>query len=365
MGEEFATMAAQPFAFIGNFPHRILGPLLAWCLQLGGERYWIFHHAVVVLMLTIMAAGAMMRGCTPLRAALLTLVLASAGAVKAYKTAVGYVDPLTFALLIATSLATSSSARFWALLLAALLSHELTVLFVPWLLLLRHIEGGGLRRLDLLGAATTFGLYASFRLAVSAARPTGTWNTQFFWSQASLSVDTVAMWTLLTVIVVISNGPLLVALFWHAFDRAAGKARIATGVFVLGLYCTAIAALDLWRFAGLAIVPLWFAGTQLVQRARGPWVLLVLGAATMATSDLQFGAFEHLAVSVLSHNQERHIVLAVIIDEWPLFAGYAFLLVALAATGFWLARSVVGHMPEETAASAQQAHCDLGGRRAK
>jgi hypothetical protein len=341
MGEEFAAMAADPFALGGNFPHRMLGPLLGYCLGLGGERYWIFHHAVVVVMLALMAGGALARGASPSRAAWLTVALCGAGGIQAYKAAVGYADPLTFTLLIAAALGAAHAAIFWPLILGALLNHELSSLFVPWLVYVRHTAASGLGQRDFAGAVLVTAAYAGFRAVVAAARPTGTWDTKFFLSQASLSVDTLAMWLLLTVVVVISNGPLLIALCWQLFDRAITSARIAAGVFVVGIYGTAIAALDIWRFAGLPIVPIYFAGLALLQRPRGLAVLLVLGGLTMATSDLQFRVFERLIEQVVAVNArgEQHIVLTVERELWPLFAGYLVGLAAMVFLGHRLART--------------------------
>ena len=51
MGAHYQVMSADPFALRGEHPHRILGPMLAYLLGLGGEDYWRFSHGTLVLML--------------------------------------------------------------------------------------------------------------------------------------------------------------------------------------------------------------------------------------------------------------------------------------------------------------------------
>src|SRR5262245_59956811 len=98
LGLDFAAMARDPFGWHGPSPHRRLWPLLAWAIGLGGDRYWIFSHAIVVVFLALVAALAMQRGASVLGAALLTAVVAVTGAVEVYKETVGYAEPLSFAL---------------------------------------------------------------------------------------------------------------------------------------------------------------------------------------------------------------------------------------------------------------------------
>ncbi len=348
MGEEFAEMAADPFAWRGAFPHRVLGPLIAWCLGVGGERYWIFHHAVVVALLALLFFGAVVRGCTMPRAALLAAALCGIGAIKAYKGAVGYADPLTFLLLVLAALVANRPGRFWVVVLLALCNHELVLLFVPWLLFRRHMAAGGLSRADAAGAALVSAAYFGFRAWVDAVRPEGTWNMGSYLDQVSLfSIDTVAMWALLTVVAVISNGPMLVLLTWRAFDGPERRSRVSLLLFVLGVYATPVAALDVWRFAGLLLVPLFFAGIELVQRRGGPWLLAGLGAATMATSDLQFEVFLRLVQQVVVNDAKRvaHIVPAVIADLWPWFVGYGVGVAALGIAGWFLSTKLTSRVP--------------------
>src|SRR5262245_8418792 len=163
-------MAAQPFAFAGDFPHRILGPLLAQALGLAGDRYWLFAWGCNWLLLAVVFDCARALGARPADAALATLAVALTGAVQAYKLMVGYSDTLSFALLLLAFRLRARFAAVWCLVLASAFAHEMVFFFAPWLFYQRLRAGGRWWR-EAAALGVVAGVYEAWRLSVAAHAP--------------------------------------------------------------------------------------------------------------------------------------------------------------------------------------------------
>src|SRR5688572_18726422 len=133
-GVQWQDMSAAPFELRGQFPHRILAPLLAHCIGMGGEHFLLFVRGLAVLLLGTVFFFCRRRGAAAVDASLITLAIALTAAIQMYKQHwVGYVDPLCYALFFCTWLAAGRPVVFWALFLANLFNHELAAFLLPWL----------------------------------------------------------------------------------------------------------------------------------------------------------------------------------------------------------------------------------------
>ena len=99
-GETFAAMADHPLGVVehgvrtfgGQFPHRVLLPLLAHLLGLTGDRFHLAAHGAAVLLLAAVYWCARRVGALRLDALLVTAAIAFGGATQTYKSHVGYPD---------------------------------------------------------------------------------------------------------------------------------------------------------------------------------------------------------------------------------------------------------------------------------
>ncbi|HEX6812318.1 MAG TPA: hypothetical protein VF384_11890 [Planctomycetota bacterium] len=334
LGNDYAAMSKAPFACLGPFPHRVLGPLLAHVLGLGGDDYWIFHHAVLVLLLASLTGIAVSRGLSWARASLLTLALSLTLGFALFKTFVGYSEPLSFLLMVLALAFVRRSVLFWSLQLLALLNHEHMVFFWPWLLLQRRLAGTSWRA-DAIGAPAVAAAYVLFRLVVDlgATAQLYTLENQLDWATPSLRM--IGMCVLTTIYLLMTYGLMPVLLAWNAASAQRRSAVADIALFLLSLFALCSIALDTFRFVGYALIPTWLAGIRFVQRRHGPLILAALAAATVGAIRLQQRTFAPLVQTIMANQPDpaTEIVRKVIPEQPWLFAGVGVAAAAIVALG--------------------------------
>lgn len=337
-GSEYGLMAAQPFALTNpNFPHRILGPMVAHVLGLAGDRYWIFAHGCTALLIAMVFATAVLHGARLRQALLLTTVIAFTGTIQIYKGHVGYPDPITWLLLLATICAVKRPWLFWALQFANVMNHEQILFFWPWLVWWRHREGNARWRPDLIGGVVVFGLYVAWRAWVGSHANAQKLTIHHYLGLDYFPIGTLGLAALNLVSTYIWFGLLPVVIAWHAFVEGWKKVGAGVVLYLVSLHAMFGVAHDVYRFTCFLFVPLLFAGLRLVRRPRGEAIFAALGVASVAAIVLQRTTFLTLAQAVMSHwpTPVTSIVPEVIPALPWTFAAYGAALVATVLVG-WL-----------------------------
>lgn len=278
-GHEWSRMSMQPFAFLGQFPQRLLSPLLAHLVGLDGDRYHWFSRLLSGLLLATVFQFCRRRGRAVVDATLVTLAIGVSGAVQIYKGLVGFSDNLTVILLLLSVLVARHGALFWLLLLLNLTNHELVVFFVPWLWFVRW-QAGGSWRVDAPSLAAVMALYFGYSRYVGAHAAHQAFNAGFFLENHFLPFGTMWLCVLALVHWVSMFGPLLVVLCWHGAIPRPQHERVHTLLVLLGIAGIFGFAYDVMRHANILCVPLVIASSRLLEdrRARLPYALLVLAA---------------------------------------------------------------------------------------
>lgn len=357
-GLEWQRMSLAPFELVGALPHRLLAPLLAHGLGLGGAPAWIvFTRGLAVLLLATVFFVCRRRGLGLPGSALVAAAVGATASVQAYKQQwIGYSDQLTYTLLLWALLAARRPAWLWTLFLLALLNHELSVFLLPWLWFVRRQEGGG-GRTDAIGAGAALAAYAAFYLAVrSAARPA--YAVDYFlanpllpWGAICVNLFALVQWT-------VAWGPMVAVLAWHQHRREHGRERWHLWLVVGAVGAILCIAFDWIRHTNLVVVPLVLASIRFLQAAgRNTRVyagLLAVTVAAMAlvppwyaatgvqtdlpwpTSDL-WAALLHAGQGAPAATV-RGVLFAWLAAAWPLLAVIYALLAALWLAGAWYAR---------------------------
>lgn len=372
-GTEYGQMASDPFGLIGKFPHRILSPLVANLLGLGGDRYWLFAHGCTVLLIAMWFAAARLLGARWWQALLLTLVLGFTGAVQLFKGHVGYPDPVTFLLLTATIVAVDRPRLFWLLQFCSVMHHEQILFFWPWLLYWRHQtarrtqfprEGAATVRWrdDLIGGAIVAGLYVAWRYYVGLHARDQVLTMQHYSALDYFPVGTVGLVALNLLSTYIWFGllPLLVA--WHGFRDGWRRAGIGILLFIACQHAVFGVAHDVYRFTCFLFVPVLFAGLRLLRQRFGALILLLIGGASGAAIKLQAPVFVEIGTAVLVEQTPNGlavradpvhtIVPEVIPAYWGTFAAYGVCLIATLWLGWFWARRSRQQEPSEGPADA-------------
>lgn len=334
-GEVFAAMAADPFACRGPFPHRILGPLVAWALGFGREHYWLFAHGTVVLFLTAVAATALRRGVAIAGAATLTATVAVTGAVEVYKGHVGYPEPATFTLLLAGVALRRRPGWFWFVMFLGLLNHEGIAFYWPWLLWQAWRENGGMRRTDWIAAPLVVGTYLLVRWLIFAHATEPVLSANIYFAGLP-TLATTGLWAYAMVSVVVYFGVLPVLWAWHV--RTAGWLEAGMPLLLLlgSTFVMCTFATDLPRFIGFLALPTVFAGIRLLQQPHGGRWLAALGGTTAIAIVAQRPVVLHLVDAMVRRMPDPFPI--VVVDEWSVFAGYAVAIAAMVAAGAGAAR---------------------------
>lgn len=279
-GATWQQMSSDPFALQGDFPHRILTSLLSWSFGCRGAPSFLwFVRGTVVVMLALVWLVARSRGAKPVDATLVVVAVALISPVQIYKIHwVGYVDPTTYALLLAAWLAASRPALVWGLFFAALLNHEATVFLLPWLWFVRRGEDARWRA-DVLGAGVVLVLYAGFYLLVRAASQQR-YAVDYFASHPLFPGGTVAVWVLALAHWILAFGPILAVVAWFVHTREHGRERWHVGFVVAGMLGIFCIAFDWARHSNLLLLPLVLASARFLAAGhRLPYVLLIAAGA--------------------------------------------------------------------------------------
>jgi hypothetical protein len=283
-GEQWASMSEAPFELRGQFPQRLLTPLLAWATGMGGARYLLFTRGLCVLLLAVVALFCFRRGARALDALLVTAAVALTAAVQMYKQVwPGYVDPLGYSLFFAMWMLAKRPAVFWTLFLANLGNHELAVFLLPWAWFVRR-EAGGDRRADALGAVLAVGAYGAFYLWVKAAAPQQRYNADYFFANPMFPGGTVVIVVLALTHLAVAYGPVLAVLGWHQHTRSHGRERLHLWLVLGGMLAIFCIAWDWRRHANLIVLPLVLASLRFVGAGhRAVFVALVAAGAALMT----------------------------------------------------------------------------------
>lgn len=277
----FAEIAADPFAFTGMFPQRILWPLLAHVAGWFGLGPVGFSQVCLGGLLAVVFWFARRRGAGPLDAGLVAALVAASGAVGVYKPMACMSDPLNLLLLVLTVHCVARPFWFWGLVLLASLSHEMVFFFSPWLLWLRRAAGGTWAGAG--GAlAATLAVYAAWRFLVRALTPVGAPVVAYdaayyiennFWVPWGLPT----MWALWALVAAAEFGPLLVlaALAAGRGERVLGG-RVGIALFTACVLALMLLAYDVFRFATFLFLPVVCGALAGLGLAHGRAILVVL-----------------------------------------------------------------------------------------
>ncbi|MBX3461827.1 MAG: hypothetical protein KF830_01535 [Planctomycetes bacterium] len=275
-GERFQAMTLDPLALRGEFPQRILWPLLAWLAGLGGERAPLFAQAVNAAFLAVVYWFARQRLPSGIDALLVAAGTAASGAVLVYKPMACLSDPLLFLLLLLAVHHVRRPVPFWGLVLLAGLAHEMAFLLAPWLVWLRCRTGSPLGR-ELLWLAGSAALFAGWLGLVRTWGTGASYGIAYylehnFWVPWGLP----GMWALLGLEVLVEFGPLLVVVVWAWRADRLAMGRWGPWLLAGCLLLLPLVAYDVMRFAAFGFVPLVLGSIALLRERRGRPVVAVL-----------------------------------------------------------------------------------------
>ncbi|MGE3171488.1 MAG: hypothetical protein AB7O97_02605 [Planctomycetota bacterium] len=277
-GEFWQSMSEQPFAFVGQLPHRILSPLLAHWLGLDGLRFTDFTRLTGVLMLSLCYAVARRRGARAVDAWLITLAIAFTGAIQIYKRGmVGYCDNLSYSLFLIGYLVARHGWAFWTVFFLNLLNHDLAAFFLPWMLFVRRQAAPQSKlRWDVVAIVAVVALYWGYRQYVKAHAPNWEYNEQYFFDNMFLPISFLWLWFLASVHALLQFGPLLVIVLWHAWWPRPPRDRVHTLLVLVGIGSIFGFAYDVMRHTNMLFVPLLLASTRFLVDARSRVVFMLL-----------------------------------------------------------------------------------------
>jgi hypothetical protein len=341
MGLHYQVMSADPWALRGDHPHRILGPLLAHLLGLGGAGYWRFSHGTCVLFLAMVFAAARSAGALVVDAALITFAIACSGTVLLYTSLlVGFSDPLLCALLLATLMAARWGPWCWLVQLLNLFNHDLALFFTPLLLYLRW-QARPRWRVELAWLFTVLAVYGGFRLWVNAHAPDLLLTVGFYLKTSHFPRGTIGLAALTTGDSVRVFGPLLVVMFWAMWQPARKWENRAVALFIVTVYAFLVLAYDFSRFTGYLFLPLGAAAVRFLHGG-GNRIWFVLLAAAMArtfivlTRNVAPAVGEAMARCNALNDPRQFLCVAQETAGILMWLGAALL--AIVAASYWLAR---------------------------
>lgn len=279
-GERFAAMVAEPLAFTGDFPQRVLWPLLAHVAGWRGVDVVAFSHGCNAALLVVVLLFARSRGLGWLDTLLLGAAIAGTGAVQVYKQITCYSDSLNLLLMVAMVGLAHRQAWFWGLALLASFSHENVFFFTPWFFWLRWQHGTRWRS-ELPWFLGAFAVHVGWRLFVSAESGGGRYGFLYylqnnFWVPWLLP----ALWFLWLLVTLAEFGPLLAVLVWGA--RTERGMAVGLTLFVGSVLLLMVLGYDVMRWAAFFGVPLVMLGADLLRRPRGRAVFAGLALAAIA-----------------------------------------------------------------------------------
>ncbi len=360
-GVRFQAMTVDPLSLVGDFPHRILWPLLAHLTGLDGPRAPVFTQVCNGALLAVVFWFCRQRGARWLDALLVTMATATTGAVLVYKPMACFSDTLNFALLLLCVHFVARPVVFWALVLLASLSHEMAFFFAPWLVYVRCQAGGRVGR-EALMLGGVLAVYTVWRLLVKA-EATGVAYDSLYYARNNFWVPwgMPALWALWAFVVLVEFGPLLAVVVWAWRRSELGMGRWGPWLYLAGILPLMLLAYDVMRFAALLFLPLVLGSIAFLRasRARGAFVLLlvlsVVSYAWLHPDPSQQGgaAFTRISGQILplldgrvekgkamSFLDAMSFTRELFVRTWPIVVASCVALALLLAAGVWLARVV-------------------------
>jgi hypothetical protein len=362
-GERFQAMTHEPLALAGEFPQRILWPLLAWLCGLGGDRAPVFAQVVNGAFLAVVYWFVRQRLPQAGDALLVTIAVAATGAVLVYKPMACLSDPLNFLLLLLALHHVQRPVVCWGLVLLSAFSHEMSFFLAPWLVWQRCRHGGvWWRELGWLGAAAA--VFAGWLWFVREAGTGASYGFLYylssnFWVPWGLP----ALWALWGLAMLVEFGPLLVVVVWAARVAVPGVGRQGLVLLFASLLPTTLLAYDVMRFAAFLFLPLLPAAIALLRAPRGrpAFVVLLVAAITgyrlLHPNPTEAGGRAYVHVGSIAHDLLAQDLArgveplatlgdalayhgALLARTWDVWAAALAGTVAVAAAGLWLARYV-------------------------
>ena len=285
-GLNWEAMSRDPFALVGQHPHRILTSLLSWLFGFRGPPdFMTFTRIMAVVFLATIAFVSLRRGAAVIDAALIALAMALTAPIQIYKQVwCGYCDALTYTLLLCMLLAVRRPAVFWSLFFLGMTNHELVGFLLPWAWFARRQQDDR-RRADAIGAAVAVGLYVAFYFVVKKSAPAQLYSSDYFLGHPLFPGGAMAVWVTSFVHWVIAFGPVLAVIAWHQHEPANGVERRHLWWVLAGLGAILCIAFDYSRHCNVLVVPFVLAATRFLQRGpvhRAIFVgLVALGAGLM------------------------------------------------------------------------------------
>ncbi|HEX6812522.1 MAG TPA: hypothetical protein VF384_12930 [Planctomycetota bacterium] len=371
-GLQWQEMSKAPLELPGQFPHRILAPVLAHCVGMGGDHFVLFTRGLAVLLLGTVCFFGRRRGASALDALLITLAVALTAPIQMYKQHwVGFVDPLCYTLFFCSWLAARRPVLFWGLFLANLFTHELAAFLLPWLWHLRR-QVNGSSRADVLGAGLALGIYGAFYLAVKALAPAQKYNADYFFSNPMFPGGTFVIVTLAITHLVVAFGPILAVLAWQQHTRNQDPGRRQLWLVLAGIAAIFCIAWDWARHSNLIVLPLVGASLSFLAAGhRAVYVgLVAAGAALMVWVPPWSSGWpiSSMASAVVLGDTKAAVLnpatrepmggaLRDVLTAWvpavaPLLSGILVLLAAIWVLGFVLARRLPPRSPNRAPGSA-------------
>jgi hypothetical protein len=360
-GTQWELISSDPFAWRSQFPHRILAPLLAWIMGMGGPDYVRFVRGLHVVMLACVFLWARRLGTSRRDGALIALAVAVTAPVQMYKMHwVGYCDPLSYSLFFAGAMCVARTAVFWLLFLANLLTHELAVFLLPWLWFLRRQAGAPLGP-DAAWAAGVGAAYGAFYLGVKAIAPEQVYSYEYFLDDPLLPWGAIAIWALALTHWFLAFGPVLAVLAWHQRVAAHGRERWQLWIVVAGIVAILGIAFDWMRHANLIVLPFVLASARFLIAGRRLAYAALLGASALflwlhppwdAGGEPTRTLWNRIVELVIAPQPKDfwRVVTDWIPAVWPSLLWVYALLAAVWLLGWWLARPAATAGPGGAAA---------------
>lgn len=366
-GQRYADMVAHPFAFTGDFPHRVLWPLLAHVAGWFGVTPVDCTAVTSGALLAVVFWFARRRQAPWPDALLVTAAVAATGAVQVYKPmACMSADTLVLLSLLLAVHHVARPAWCWGLVAVATFSHELALFFAPWLAWLRLCHGGTWRT-EAIGLAACTGLHLAWRSGIGlfgqTAYDASYYTGNAFWVPFGMP----SMWALWALVALAEFGPLLAVAVWGFRRGEHGLGgRLGPWLFLGCTLSLMVFAYDVMRFTTFLAIPVLLAALAMLRARRGRIVFALLLVAAIGSYAYehpvpsQQGGATFTAVSsdvlrllppeVLHRIVEQKARLSAaegaahftaLLRERPaLWAGAFGVAVAIAALGVWLARYV-------------------------
>jgi hypothetical protein len=277
-GLQWREMSEQPFAFLGQLPHRMLTPLLAHLVGLTGDSFTDFTRVSGAVMLALAFFVCRKRGALRRDAMLITIAIALTGAIQIYKRGmIGYCDNVSFSLFLLGWLNRRRGFVFWPLFFFNLVNHDMAAFFLPWMWFLRR-EVGALRRYDAIGAGLVLFCYYLFRLYVAKHAASWEYDEGYFLANCFLPFHFVWIWFLAACHLLLQFGPMLTVLLWQLWQERPERERMGTALMLLGLGGVFCFAYDVHRHSNLIFLPIVLASTRFLVdwRSRAAYIALTL-----------------------------------------------------------------------------------------